>query len=674
MKNFFVVFFLCCFILFGLKQQAVAQVEANRVSFGVLFNGTKYWGELSDNQIWIGGEASLRWNVFRYFSLHGTFGFHQLRMQLTKGPAYETYPGYFAQYPSVGTPEFFSNNVITGDLTAAFHLFPSQAVVPYFFGGVGYLHHTPSIGQTGGGGGTPNMLTSEQESNKSGFAFPVGLGFECYLTDNLVFHLKGTYRFLNTDYLDDIPDNASGAGYGWKNDTLVRATPNRVGIEGVDKFVTFGAGISYYIFGEADYDHDGLSNTLERLVGTDPWNPDTDGDGITDGEEYHKYKTDPLKADSDGDGLSDNDEIFVYKTDPLRADTDADGINDYEEIFRYKTDPLNSDSDSDGINDGNEINVHKTDPLKSDTDGDGINDHDEIFVHRTNPLNPDTDGDGLTDYEEIVTYKTDPLNRDTDGDGLNDGDEINIHKTDPTKLDTDGDGLSDGDEINRNRTDPLNADTDGDGINDGDEVTIYRTNPLSMDTDNDGLSDYDEVFVHRTNPLNPDTDGDGVLDGVDACPLVAGVSSDVPSENGCAPVIKIGTKMDFPDILFIVNTDNFNFDYPATALNLAKLLQYVNQCENLQVKIEGHASAEGNATRNQQLSDKRAKKVVDWLIMQGVPPSKILGSKGFGSSQPKVKEPTAAEIKQKRMTRDEVEAIRKQNRRITVEVVRTCEG
>lgn len=58
-----------------------------------------------------------------------------------------------------------------------------------------------------------------------------------------------------------------------------------------------------------DSDHDGLSDADEALYGTDPHNPDTDGDGLTDGEEVHLYKTDPRNADTDHDGYKDADEI-----------------------------------------------------------------------------------------------------------------------------------------------------------------------------------------------------------------------------------------------------------------------------------------------------------------------------------------------------------------------------
>ncbi len=54
-----------------------------------------------------------------------------------------------------------------------------------------------------------------------------------------------------------------------------------------------------------DTDHDGLSNALEAVYGTDPNNPDTDGDGLSDLVEVKFWGTDPLAADTDGDGCGD---------------------------------------------------------------------------------------------------------------------------------------------------------------------------------------------------------------------------------------------------------------------------------------------------------------------------------------------------------------------------------
>ena len=56
-----------------------------------------------------------------------------------------------------------------------------------------------------------------------------------------------------------------------------------------------------------DTDQDGLDDELEAELGTLSTMPDTDTDGLTDYEEYCKYRTDPTLADSDRDGISDAD-------------------------------------------------------------------------------------------------------------------------------------------------------------------------------------------------------------------------------------------------------------------------------------------------------------------------------------------------------------------------------
>jgi hypothetical protein len=78
----------------------------------------------------------------------------------------------------------------------------------------------------------------------------------------------------------------------------------------------------------ADDDGDGLSNARELELGTDPNNPDTDGDGLTDFEEVTIWGTDPLRRDTDGDTLSDGDEVNIHGTDPNNPDTDGDGVPD----------------------------------------------------------------------------------------------------------------------------------------------------------------------------------------------------------------------------------------------------------------------------------------------------------------------------------------------------------
>lgn len=78
----------------------------------------------------------------------------------------------------------------------------------------------------------------------------------------------------------------------------------------------------------ADDDGDGLTNARELELGTDLNNPDTDGDGLSDGEEVMVWGTNPTLRDTDGDTLSDGQEANDLGTSPTNVDTDGDGMND----------------------------------------------------------------------------------------------------------------------------------------------------------------------------------------------------------------------------------------------------------------------------------------------------------------------------------------------------------
>jgi len=100
-----------------------------------------------------------------------------------------------------------------------------------------------------------------------------------------------------------------------------------------------------------DPDQDGVDNLHEFMAGTDPTNPDTDGDGITDGDELFVHYTDPKEADTDGDGLSDLEELFYYGTNAFLSDMDGDGLFDGEEVMMFNTDPARFSSNNYGISD-----------------------------------------------------------------------------------------------------------------------------------------------------------------------------------------------------------------------------------------------------------------------------------------------------------------------------------
>ncbi len=110
---------------------------------------------------------------------------------------------------------------------------------------------------------------------------------------------------------------------------------------------------------DADADGDGLSLHQEYIHLTDPVNPDTDGDGVPDGEEVRRG-TNPRGigvADVDGDKMPDTWER-AHGLDPLKndrdGDIDKDGLTNWQE-YLHKLDPTNPDTDNDTFLDGDEV-------------------------------------------------------------------------------------------------------------------------------------------------------------------------------------------------------------------------------------------------------------------------------------------------------------------------------
>ncbi|MFO7524771.1 MAG: OmpA family protein [Ignavibacteriaceae bacterium] len=317
-------------------------------------------------------------------------------------------------YGSLTGVDFGNNEWKTTIIPVDFRLilspFKTRGWNPYVYAGFGYLNYSV---ETKPVAVSPIQGEDLEEEGWAGFV-PAGLGIEFALSETVLLDITGGYTYTLTDNLN----------YYNNIDAYDETTVN-------DGYFTAGLGITFVSgWGGSDHDGDGLTYREEKELGTDPNNPDTDGDGLWDGDEVRKYYTDPLNPDTDGDGLSDGDEVHTYKTDPNKADTDGDGLNDGDEVMKYKTDPLKADTDGDGLSDGDEVLKYKTDPLKKDTDGDGLSDGDEVLKYKTDPLKTDTDGDGLSDYEEVTVYKTNPTKVDTDGGSVGDGVEVK-RGTDP---------------------------------------------------------------------------------------------------------------------------------------------------------------------------------------------------------------------------------------------------
>lgn len=142
-----------------------------------------------------------------------------------------------------------------------------------------------------------------------------------------------------------------------------------------------------------DSDGDGINDYFESVLKTDATLADTDGDGLTDYDEFIVLGTDPLLADADGNGIIDavddydNDGLNTveekqYNTNIIMPDTDYDGVNDGDEVKVWFSDPLTADTDEDGLLDGEEVTLGLS-PVLSDTDEDGIIDFEEIITQTT---------------------------------------------------------------------------------------------------------------------------------------------------------------------------------------------------------------------------------------------------------------------------------------------------
>lgn len=67
---------------------------------------------------------------------------------------------------------------------------------------------------------------------------------------------------------------------------------------------------------------------------------------------------------------------------------------------------------------------------------------------------------------------------------------------------------------------------------------------------------------------------------------------------------------------------------------LDKLYELMKKNKTLQVEVGGHTDSDGEAAKNQELSEKRAKAVVNYLIMKGIDKSRLKYT-GYGETKPR---------------------------------------
>jgi hypothetical protein len=132
-----------------------------------------------------------------------------------------------------------------------------------------------------------------------------------------------------------------------------------------------------------------LSNYQEYHLGTNPIsaNGDSDSDGASDAYEVNVLATDPFNPDTDYDGVGDYAEYGV--SNPLDPDTDDDGLNDGLEAY-FSANPNSWDSDSDYMSDGWEY-TYFSDPMGADPYADPDNDtftNLQEYQGQTDPTDP----------------------------------------------------------------------------------------------------------------------------------------------------------------------------------------------------------------------------------------------------------------------------------------------
>ncbi len=238
--------------------------------------------------------------------------------------------------------------------------------------------------------------------------------------------------------------------------------------------------------GSLDTDGDGLTNSQEISLGTDPLAADTDGDGFSDGMEL-AFGSNPLDATS----------VPVIPSSALEAVSASLALDN--RFLPNRSGPAAAEAMGLSVSVKNEALPGRAGPAAGETVGASVSIKNETLPDHAGPATAEAVGAALSVSNLFVPDRAGPAAGEAVGASVSIKNETLPDRTasaaaeavSPSaslsnqwlirsftgrapragEADSDGDGLGDVEETERG-TDPSDPDTDGDGLSDGDEVAL----------------------------------------------------------------------------------------------------------------------------------------------------------------------------------------------------------
>ena len=138
---------------------------------------------------------------------------------------------------------------------------------------------------------------------------------------------------------------------------------------------------------------------------------------------------------------------------------------------------------------------------------------------------------------------------------------------------------------------------------------------------------------HRLGCPQRDRDKDGVPDAIDACPDKPGAPHPDPKKHGCPGLVTMtaGEIKILKPVFFATDQDVILPQSFPVLQAVAAVLKGTPQIKK--IVVEGHTDNRGDYNHNMDLSDRRARSVVRYLMAQGIQAQR-LAAQGFGPTRP----------------------------------------